>query len=425
MTTVHPTTLLVLFTITILLLMRTGTTARSSNDNDNHQGLGVYRYRPTALAESYRQLQDTADSYVNQEIPSLSRRHNDDDATATTTTPPATMGRRGRPAKVVVAATQLTGADLPDSTLEGYCQRAEQAIVKAIEQEGAHIVLLPELWNGPYFCQSQEATLLTLADPIGDDEFNHHHNQKKDPNSHTVQHVLLRRMQRLAQHYQVVLPISFYERCNTVLYNSIVVFDADGTNLGTYRKSHIPDGPGYQEKFYFSPGDTVGMGVFDSHVLQCRLGVAICWDQWFPETARCLALQGCQVLLYPTAIGSEPQDATLQSADHWQRVMQGHAAANMIPVVASNRFGTEILLHDNTTSNTERQRIHFYGKSFVTDHTGAMVAQCADNTAETPVVVVATTIDIQQQQLERAAWGLFRDRRPDLYGPLLTKDGRI
>ena len=429
MTTVHPTTLLVLLALTILLLMSTGTTSSSSNDS-NHQGLGVYRYRPTALAESYRQLQESADSYVNQEIPSLSRRQDDDDATTTTTTtttPPATMGRRGRPAKLVVAATQLTGAGLPDSTLEGYCQRAEQAIVKAIEQEGAHIVLLPELWSGPYFCQSQEASLLTLADPIGDDEVNHkNHNQNKDPNSHKVQHVLLRRMQRLAQHFQVVLPISVYERCNNVLYNSIVVFDADGTNLGTYRKSHIPDGPGYQEKFYFSPGDTQGMGVFDSHVLQCRLGVAICWDQWFPETARCLALQGCQVLLYPTAIGSEPQDHTLHSADHWQRVMQGHAAANMIPVVASNRFGTEILLpnDDDTTSNTERQRIHFYGKSFVTDHTGAMVAQCADNTAETPVGVVATTIDIQQQQLERAAWGLFRDRRPDLYGILLTKDGR-
>jgi N-carbamoylputrescine amidase len=159
--------------------------------------------------------------------------------------------------------------------------------------------------------------------------------------------------------------------------------------------------------------------VFDTKV--GKVGVAICWDQWFPESARCLALQGADVILYPTAIGSEPQDPTLNSADHWQRVMQGHAAANMVPVVASNRFGTEILTRED---GTEQQRIHFYGRSFITDNKGAKVAECRDNSdANDPVVVVTAEIDVQQNLRERLAWGMFRDRRPDLYGTLLGKDG--
>lgn len=299
----------------------------------------------------------------------------------------------------VVAATQITGAGLEPNDIEGYISRAEQAIVQGIEQ-AAQLILLPELWCGPYFCQSQEATLMELADPT-------------EPNA------LIQRMQAYAKQYKVVLPISFFERANNTLYNTVVMIDADGTNLGTYRKSHIPDGTGYQEKFYFSPGDT-GFKVFPTKV--GRVGVAICWDQWFPEAARSMALQGADCILYPTAIGSEPQDPTINSAEHWQRVMQGHAASNMVPVVASNRYGTEILCHDKDDTS-EKQRIHFYGRSFVTDQTGAIVAECADLDEANPVQVVVATIDPEANRKERLAWGLFRDRRPDLYDPLLTKDG--
>jgi len=227
---------------------------------------------------------------------------------------------------------------------------------------------------------------------------------------------------------------SFYERKNNALYNSLAMIDADGSIVGCYRKTHIPDGTGYQEKFYFTPGDS-GFKVFDTAA--GKVGVAICWDQWFPEAARAMALLGADVILYPTAIGSEPQDPSLNSAGHWQRVMQGHAAANMVPVVASNRFGTEVLLHED---GTEKQRISFYGRSFITDNKGAIVAECADNSTSSstgndnntknknenrPVVVVTATIDKEANRKERAAWGMFRDRRPDLYGVLLTKDGVV
>ena len=305
---------------------------------------------------------------------------------------------------LVVAATQLTGSGLPDSDVQGFCYRAEQAIEQAASVLGANLVLLPELWAGPYFCQSQRADFITAL-------------------SDTVENsVLIKRMQLLARMYSVVLPISFYENRNNVYYNSVVMIDADGSLVGrTYRKSHIPDGTGYQEKFYFTPGDS-GFQVYDTKV--GKVGVAICWDQWFPEAARAMALQGADVILYPTAIGSEPQDPTLNSSDHWQRVMQGHSAANMIPVVASNRYGTEVLLHDDGI--TELQRIHFYGRSFITDNTGAIVAECSacDNDKQT-VTVVTAEIDRVKNMRQRAAWGLFRDRRPDLYSVLLTKDGQV
>ena len=327
-----------------------------------------------------------------------------------------------RPHRLVVAATQITGAGLPPSDLKGFCFRAEQAIEIAVQQHQATLVLLPELWSGPYFCQSQDASLLGLADDINE---NHNNNN-----------VLIRRMQQLAKLHRVVLPLSVYERCNNALYNSVVMIDSDGSLLGTYRKTHIPDGTGYQEKFYFTPGDT-GFKVFDTSV--GKIGIAICWDQWFPEAARALALQGADVLLYPTAIGSEPQDPTLDSSDHWQRVMMGHAAANMVPVVASNRCGTEILLKDN---GTEQQRITFYGRSFITNATGAKIAECPDHRLAAvsagagvganhhvpppppPVSVVVAEIDVERNRRERLAWGLFRDRRPDLYGVLSTKDGK-
>jgi len=467
---------------------KTTTTKNDGGDNNRNKNIvGVYRYAPQALAASFAELTNTDNNAGGEQLRESYLQGTLDGSVDTTTTngppdPPQTKNDNADDSSVVVAAVQLTGAGLPSSSILGYCLRAERAIAKAVTEHGAQIVLLPELWSGPYFCQTQQACLQSLALPIGNDD-------KNDDNQND--NILLQRMQHLAQHYQVVLPLSLYERAHNTLFNSLVMIDSDGTIVGTtpYRKSHIPDGPGYQEKFYFSPGDSAGAGgVFDvtprrrRHVghnghhphNSLRLGVAICWDQWFPETARSLALQGCEVLLYPTAIGSEPQDVTLDSSAHWQRVMQGHAAANMIPVVAANRFGTEVLMmedddddddekeddNDTTTNKTkedgpkERQRIHFYGKSFITDPTGAIVAEAKDTTTtiglmdddDTPtrestgdagqpspqphdendaaaVGIISSTLYPRRQRDERLAWGLFRDRRPDLYQPLLTKDG--
>lgn len=215
----------------------------------------------------------------------------------------------------------------------------------------------------------------------------------------------------------MVLPISFFERDNQAYYNSIAIIDADGEVLGVYRKSHIPDGPGYEEKFYFSPGDT-GFKVWDTKY--CKLGVAICWDQWFPEAARIMALMGAEIIMYPTAIGSEPQDHTLISSGHWRRTMQGHSAANYVPVVASNRIGEEF--GDNSS-------IFFYGTSFITGPTGEIVEDAGSVEAglrgvEDKVDVVLThTFDLDKIAAARASWGLFRDRRPQLYKPILSLDG--
>jgi N-carbamoylputrescine amidase len=214
-------------------------------------------------------------------------------------------------------------------------------------------------------------------------------------------------MSALAAELSVVLPVSFFERANTAYYNALAMIDADGRNLGVYRKSHIPDGPGYQEKFYFNPGDS-GFKVWRTRF--CALGAAVCWDQWFPEAARAMALQGAEVLFYPTAIGSEPQDPGLNSKDHWQRTMQGHAAANLVPLVAANRIGRE---------DGESCTLTFHGHSFITDQTGAKVAEAgADERA-----ILTASFDLDAIRAQRASWGLFRDRRPDLYGPLLTLDG--
>jgi N-carbamoylputrescine amidase len=215
----------------------------------------------------------------------------------------------------VVAAVQLTAGGLDSNNVDGFFERAQQAVQQAAEEKGANLILLPELFIGPYFCQSQEACLMGLACEA-DDCF------------------IVQRMQRLAKQYQVVLPISIFERKHNALYNSIIMIDADGSLLGTYRKSHIPDGTGYQEKFYFTPGDT-GFKVWKTKV--GNVGVAICWDQWFPEAARAMALQGADILLYPTAIGTEPQDPTIDSADHWQRTMQGHAASNVSIIRGNGR----------------------------------------------------------------------------------------
>jgi N-carbamoylputrescine amidase len=222
----------------------------------------------------------------------------------------------------------------------------------------------------------------------------------------------VRHFSAVAKELGVVLPVSFFEKANNAFFNSIAIVDADGRNLGVYRKAHIPNGPGYQEKNYFSPGDT-GFRVFDTKF--ARIGVAICWDQWFPETARALALQGAELLFFPTAIGSEPPPALpVNSRDHWQRTQQGHAAANLTPVVVSNRIGTERALQD-----PEGLYIRFYGSSFIADPTGAKVAE-ADEEHE---AVLVATFDLAAIEELRNNWFVFRDRRPELYGVLTSYDG--
>ena len=266
-------------------------------------------------------------------------------------------------------------------------ERAE-ALVRDAAAKGAELILLPELFAGLYFCKDQDADYFATAERY-----------QGSP--------LLARMSRLAAELEVVLPISYFERANQAYFNSVAMIDADGRVLGNYRKSHIPDGPGYQEKFYFNPGDT-GFHVWHTRV-GC-IGIAICWDQWFPEAARVMALSGADLLLYPTAIGSEPTAPDYDSCAHWQRVMQGHAAANMVPVLAANRHG-----HEKGQSCS----IDFYGSSFITDATGDKVAEAARDTD----AVLMAEVDFEANTKLRANWGLFRDRRPDLYLPILSLDG--
>ncbi|HQT64906.1 MAG: N-carbamoylputrescine amidase [Acidocella sp. 20-57-95] len=286
---------------------------------------------------------------------------------------------------VTVAATQMACG--PDAAAN--IARAE-ALVRKAAAKGAQIILIQELFETRYFCQDQMYEFLALAKPLA--------------TNMAIAHFTL-----LAKELGVVLPISVYEKSGQSFFNTVVILDADGSNLGYYRKSHIPDGPGYSEKFYFSPGDT-GFKVWDTKY--ARIGVGICWDQWFPETARAMALIGAELLLFPTAIGSEPQDARLDSCGHWQRTMQGHAAANLTPLVASNRIGTEPGMRNTA--------ITFYGSSFIADQTGNKVAE-AGRDEET---VLTATFDLDAIAHMRASWGVFRDRRPELYGPLMTLDGQ-
>lgn len=265
--------------------------------------------------------------------------------------------------------------------------RAE-GLVRAAAAQGAQVILIQELFATPYFCTDQLPQHFGLAQPLAGNS-------------------LIARFQALARELNVVLPVSFFERANNAHYNSCAMVDADGAVLGVYRKSHIPDGPGYQEKFYFNPGDT-GFRVWKTR--HATIGVGICWDQWFPECARAMALQGAEVLLYPTAIGSEPQDASINSRDHWQRTMQGHAAANMLPLVASNRIGRE---------EGQSCGITFYGSSFIADHTGAKVREAGETQQE----ILTASFDLDAIRAARASWGFFRDRRPELYRTLLTADG--
>lgn len=276
---------------------------------------------------------------------------------------------------VTFAATQLAMSWDIDANLE----KAESAVREA-HAGGAQVVLLQELFETPYFCKTQQYRYLDLARP-----------REGNP--------LIERFSRLAAELEVVLPISYYERDTNTFFNSLVMVDADGTVMDNYRKTHIPDGPGYCEKFYFTPGDT-GFKVWATRY--GTFGAGICWDQWFPETARSCALMGAEVMFYPTAIGSEPQDPTLDSSAHWQRVMQGHSAANILPVIASNRTGVE---EDDGISTT------FYGSSFITDHTGEKIAEAGRDEEK----VLIASIDLDACAGYRRSWGLFRDRRPELY----------
>lgn len=259
-----------------------------------------------------------------------------------------------------------------------------EALIREAAAKGAQVILPPELFEGPYFCQYEREELFDEARPVEGNE-------------------TLARLARVARELEVVIPFSFFERAGNAHYNSLAMIDADGTVLGVYRKSHIPDGPGYSEKYYFRPGDT-GFAVWKTK--RGTLGVGICWDQWYPECARAMALLGAEVLLYPTAIGSEPAAPGADTRDPWQRAMVGHAVSNAMPVAAANRVGTE----DGMT---------FYGSSFITNQRGDKLAELSRDEEG----VAVATVDLEAARRYRNGWGFFRDRRPELYGILTTADG--
>ncbi len=281
-----------------------------------------------------------------------------------------------------LAAVQMQCA----GTVEENIAKAE-SLVRQAARQGAQVVLLPELFERPYFCQERNYDYYAYAQP-------------------TEENAAVLHFREVAKELSVVLPISFYERDGNVLYNSAAVIDADGSILGVYRKTHIPDDHYYQEKFYFTPGNT-GFKVFDT--AYARIGIGICWDQWFPETARCLALAGAELICYPTAIGSEPI-LDVDSSAHWRRTMQGHAAANIVPVAAANRIGTETVVPTEANGNQSSQ-LCFYGSSFITDATGAILTEASRDREE----VLLAELDLKAAAKERLDWGLFRDRRPECY----------
>ncbi len=280
---------------------------------------------------------------------------------------------------VTVAAIQMKAASSREKSIE----KAEH-FVRAAAARGANIILLQELFETPYFCKTQSFEFMEYSTPLSENP-------------------AVRRMCSLAAELNAVIPVSFYERFGNTAFNSLAVIDADGELLGVYRKTHIPDGIPYAEKFYFTPGDT-GFRVFKSGF--GVLGFGICWDQWFCETARCLALLGAELMFFPTAIGSEPYLKT-DSKEHWQNAMRGHAASNMIPVIAANRVGTEVCGDISVT---------FYGSSFICDNKGCICAE-ADRESE---CVITHTFDLDGLARERRDWGIFRDRRPEMYGTILT-----
>ncbi len=284
--------------------------------------------------------------------------------------------------QVTVAAVQM------------YCNRSREENLEAAEKwirqaaaRGAQVILLPELFENRYFCQERNYDSYKLAMPA-----------EENP--------ALRRLRAVAAELKTVLPVSFFERDGNVTYNSVAMIDADGRLSGIYRKTHIPDDHFYQEKFYFTPGDT-GFRVWDT--AYGKIGVGICWDQWFPESARCMALMGAQLLLYPTAIGSEPI-IECDSMPHWRRCMQGHAAANVVPVIAANRIGEE-RVEPTRENNGQSSSLTFYGSSFITDETGEIL----EDAGRTEEGVLIHTFDLDAVEEMRFSWGLFRDRRPEMY----------
>ncbi|WP_201586644.1 N-carbamoylputrescine amidase [Psychrobacter sp. HII-4] len=284
---------------------------------------------------------------------------------------------------VTVAATQMTcGWDIQQNIA------AATDLVTKAANAGANIILLQELFETPYFCQVHDFDYFKLASSVEDN-------------------AAITHFKKLAKALDVVLPISFYEKSGNTFFNSVTIIDADGEILGTYRKTHIPDGIPYAEKFYFTPGDT-GFKVWETQY--AKIGVGICWDQWFPECARSMALMGAEVLLYPTAIGDEPT-LGIDSKGHWQRCMQGHAAANLMPVVAANRIGTETI-----RQNTHDSTLQFYGSSFITDGRGEIIQEASTDSQE----VITATFDLDKLAIDRRQWGVFRDRRPSMYATLLT-----
>ena len=285
--------------------------------------------------------------------------------------------------EVTVAATQMACSNETDKNVSN-----AEKLVRQAASEGAQIILIQELFESQYFCMDQKEELFELSKPFEN-------------------HPTIKKFSELAKELKVVLPVSFFEKANRAHYNSVAIVDADGSVLGKYRKSHIPDGPEYQEKFYFNPGDT-GFKVWNTKY--AKIGVGICWDQWFPEAARSMVLSGAELLLYPTAIGGEPEDDGFDSSDMWQRAMIGHSASNQIPVIASNRIGTEKGIDIEN---------YFYGRSFVTNHVGDKIAEGSRDKEE----VLIGKINLSEAETLRNVWGVFRDRRPELYKGLLNLDG--
>lgn len=284
--------------------------------------------------------------------------------------------------KVTVAATQMSCSWNSSENID----KAE-SMIRESKGQGAEIILLQELFETPYFCAEQKEEYFALAIPF-------------------AKHPLIHQMAKLAGDLKTVLPISFFEKDGQAYFNSIALIDANGEILGRYRKSHIPDGPGYQEKFYFNPGDT-GFMIWQTQY--APIGVGICWDQWYPECARAMVLQGAEILFYPTAIGTDPLYLDRYDSDRqaWQRAMQGHAVSNAVPVVASNRIGTE---------SWDTGDLTFWGSSFITDRDGKIIEESSQDQQE----VILSTVDIAENRSKRAAWGFFRDRRVDLYNPLMA-----
>ncbi|UQZ34453.1 N-carbamoylputrescine amidase [Paenibacillus sp. PK3_47] len=287
--------------------------------------------------------------------------------------------------KVTVAATQMSCSGDIDENI-----RKAEVLVREAAAQGAQIILLQELFETPYFCQKEKSDYYAYATELEQNKAVNH-------------------FKAIAKELEVVLPISFYEKKNYARYNSLAVIDADGTVLGKYRKSHIPDGPGYEEKFYFNPGDT-GFKVWNTRY--AKIGVGVCWDQWYPEAARVMSLMGAEILFYPTAIGSEPQDGSIDSKDHWQTCMLGHAAANLIPVVASNRIGEE---------SDEESSINFYGSSFIAGPQGNKIVEAGRDEQ----AVLVSEFDLDALEVGRIEWGIFRDRRPELYRMIASYDGDL